>query len=243
MKIAIIGKCSNSRGDAPLDLDDWLIWGLAWDPLPRCNAYFEMHQNWRNFLGGGDAAEAHWRWLAGMTVPVYMLQKEHDIPESVEYPMDRIADMMGRTCHGTAYLESSISYMMALAIIEMRPDGKQAFNGDCIGVWGCDLSTGGEYAYQRPNMEYLIGYARALGIKVYVPAQNALLSPCRKVPYGLDDPEAGEKPERPDWMPSLEPKEETCSPSSHKPFSLSPRKTPVTYRPTLSASMSAARET
>lgn len=191
-KIAIIGKCSNSRSDAPLDLSDWQVWGLAWDPLPRCDAYFEMHENWRNFLGGGDAAEAHWRWLAGMTVPLYMLKKEHDLPMSVAYPMQEVTDKIGKTCFGTAYLESSIAYMMALAILE---------GADRIGIWGCDLSTGGEYAYQRPNMEYLIGFARGRGIGVYVPPQNALLSPCRKVPYGITDPDAGKEKERPDWMP------------------------------------------
>lgn len=192
-KIAIIGKCSNSRSDAPLDIDDWQIWGLAWDPLPRCDVYFEMHENWRNFLGGGDAAEMHHAWLAGMTVPVYMLQKEHDVPMSVAYPMDEVRDQLGKTCYGTAYLESSIAYMMALAILQ---------GADRIGIWGCDLATGGEYAYQRPNMEYLIGLARGRGIKVFVPPQNALLSPMRKVPYGITDPDAGKPHKRPDWMPA-----------------------------------------
>lgn len=181
-KIAIIGKCSNSRSDAPLDLGDWEIWGLAWDPLPVCHRYFEMHQGWRNFLGGGDPAEAHKRWLMGLTVPVYMLQQEPDIPYSVAFPLEEVAADQGRTCHGTAYIESSIAYMMALAILELK-------RGDRIGIWGCDLSTGGEYAYQRPNMEYMIGLARGRGINVYVPPQNALLSPLRSVPYGLNNPD------------------------------------------------------
>ena len=194
-KIAIIGKCSNSRGDAPLDLNDWEVWGLGWDPLPKCDRYFEMHQNWRNFLGNAEDGERHRNWLAGLAVPVYMLEQEPDIPASVKYPMDEIANMFGRTCYGTAYLESSISYMMALAMFEGAPR---------IGVWGCDLATGGEYAYQRPNMEYLIGFARGMGIKVYVPAQNALLSPCRKVPYGIEDPDQDKPVIRPSWMPPLE---------------------------------------
>lgn len=185
-----------------MELDGWEIWGLAWDPLPICHRYFEMHQNWRNFLGGGDAAEAHWRWLMGLTVPVYMLQAEHDIPPSVAYPMQEVADKIGKTCYGTAYLESSIAYMMALAILE---------KADRIGIWGCDLATQGEYAYQRPNMEYLIGLARGRGIPVYVPPQNTLLSPCRKVPYGLADPDAGKQAVRPEWMPALASKETSCS--------------------------------
>ena len=193
-KIAILGKCSNSRSDAPLDLCGWEIWGLAWDLLPRCDRMFEMHQNWRNFLGNDEDAARHKAWLIGAGVPVYMLRQEPDIPLSVAYPMEEIAGLTGRTCHGTAYLESSIAYMTALAIHE---------NAERIGIWGCDLSTGGEYAYQRPNMEYLIGLARGRGIKVFVPPQNALLSPMRRVPYGLADPDAGRPRIRPAWMPAL----------------------------------------
>lgn len=181
-KVAILGKCSNSRSDAPLDLDGWEIWGLGWDLIPRVDRLFELHQEWRNFLGNPTDAEAHRLWLMGQNCPVYMLKKEHDIPTSVEYPMDAVADDTGRTCYGTAYMESSIAYMMGLALLELTA-------GDRIGVWGCDLSTGGEYAYQRPNMEYLIGLARGRGIKVYVPAQNALMSPLRSVPYGLNNPD------------------------------------------------------
>ena len=32
--------------------------------------------------------------------------------------MDAVGDLIGRTCHGTVYVESSIAYMMALAILE-----------------------------------------------------------------------------------------------------------------------------
>lgn len=200
-KIAIIGKCSNTRQDAPMKDSSWTIWGLAWDPLPRCDAYFEMHENWRLFrFDPNDPSthqdcEAHRRWLMGQTVPVWMLKVEDDIPTSVEYPMEEITKITGETRWGMPYLESSISYMMALAILE-KPDK--------IGIWGCDLATGGEYAYQRPNMEYLIGYARALGIKVYVPVYNTLLSPLRHVPYGFDPVEEDKPLPRPSWMPKLE---------------------------------------
>lgn len=179
-KVAIIGKCSNSRSDAPISDKSWEIWTLGWDPTPVCHRTFEMHENWRNFLGNPEDSAAHLAWLTGQKVPVYMLRREPDVPMSVAFPMEEIADDQGRTCYGTAYLESSIAYMMALAIYEKV---------DRIGIWGCDLSTGGEYAYQRPNMEYLIGLARGRGIKVYVPPQNALLSPCREVPYGLNNPD------------------------------------------------------
>ena len=194
-KVAIIGKCSNTRSDAPLDNPEWEIWGLAWDPLPVCHRYFELHENWTNFLGNPEDAAAHKRWMMGQKVPVYMLKKEPEIPPSIAYPMDEVADLIGRTCFGTPYLESSIAYMFALAMLE---------NVEKIGVWGCDLATGGEYAYQRPNMEYLIGMARGRGTNVYVPPRNTLLSPMREVPYGMTDPNEGKQKIRPYWMPTKE---------------------------------------
>jgi hypothetical protein len=193
-KIAILGKCSNSRADAPLDLSGWEIWGLAWDLLPRADRLFEMHQNWRNFLGNDEDAARHKAWLIGQRIPITMLKQEPDVPMSVAFPMDAARALTGATCFGTAYLESSIAYMMALAILE---------GAGRIGIWGCDLATGGEYAYQRPNMEYLIGVARGRGISVYVPPQNMLMRPMRAVPYGLDDPEAGWAKVRPEWMPKV----------------------------------------
>lgn len=174
-KVAVIGKCSNTRADAPIHDTSWEIWALGWDPLPTCHRMFEMHNYWRNFLGNEEDAAAHRRWLMGQHVPVYMLQREEDIPTSVAYPMDAVADYCGRTYQGTPYLESSISYMVALAIYERV---------DRIGIWGCDLTTAGEYAYQRPNLEYLIGFARGKGISVYVPPQSSIMTHANGTPYG-----------------------------------------------------------
>jgi hypothetical protein len=56
--------------------------------------------------------------------------------------------------------------------------------GDKIGIWGVDLHCESEYAYQRPNLEYLIGLARGRGIKVFIPPHSALLSHAFGVPYG-----------------------------------------------------------
>lgn len=202
-KIAIIGKCSNTRERAPIRDNSWEKWGLAWDPLPVCHRYFEIHENWWNFKADPVEAGYHKRWMQGQVVPVYMLKKEPEIPTSVRYPMEQVADLIGRTRHGTPYLESSISYMMALALLELWDDDKPAR----IGIWGCDLSVDSEYAYQRPNMEYLIGLARGRGIHVFVPAENAILSPCRHVPYGFDAVPEDDPQPRPAWMPKIEEKD------------------------------------
>ena len=79
-------------------------------------------------------------------VPVVMLDPQPDIPMSVRYPIEEVTKLVGKTNKGTPYLESSIAYMVAMAILELKP-------GDKIGIWGVDLHCESEYAFQRPNME------------------------------------------------------------------------------------------
>lgn len=177
-KIAIIGKCSSTRADVPPDTS-WEKWALAWDLLPVHDRFYEVHANWRNFLNNENDAGAHRRWLMCSKVPIYMRQVEEDIPMSRRYPFEEIGDLIGRNVvTGDPYIESSIAFMMAHAILELKP-------GDRIGLWGIDMHVDSEYGYQKPNMEYLIGFARGRGIKVWVPPQSALLNPAFALPYGM----------------------------------------------------------
>lgn len=175
--VAIIGRCWSTRADAPWDSKKWELWTLGWDPVPVTHRIFETHANFRMYQGNPEDGEWNVGGLKIAGVPVYMLEKHDDIPNSVRYPMEEIGDLIGRTVQGTPYLESSIAYMMALAILEMRP-------GDRIGIWGVDLHCESEYAYQRPNLEYLIGLARGRGIKVFIPPQSALLTHAHGKLYG-----------------------------------------------------------
>lgn len=175
-KIAIICKCSNTRPDAPMYDTTWEKWGLAWDPLPCPDRYFEMHAFWRNFRGNDDDAEEHRRWLMGQPIPVYMRQVEPEIPNSVAYPFDAVGKVIKQINNSVPYLESSVAFMLALAIYE-KPDR--------IGIWGVDMGTTTEYYYQRPNLEYLIGLARGMGIPVFVPPDCALMKPAHELPYGV----------------------------------------------------------
>ncbi len=178
-KVAIIGRCWSTRTDAPWNSTDWELWVLAWDPVPVCHRIFETHKNFRMYLGSQEEGDFHVGGLRMAKVPVYMLEAHPDIPMSVRYPMEAITELVGKaTGKTTPYLESSIAYMLALAILELKP-------GDRVGIWGVDLHCTTEYGYQRPNTEYLIGLARGKGIKVYIPPQAALLTHQMGVPYGF----------------------------------------------------------
>ncbi len=181
-KIAILGKCSNTRHHCPMGASDWEFWCLGWDPTPVVDRMFEIHENWRTFQGqdSGPDEGFHRRWLMYQKVPVYMNDVYEDIPNSVKYPLGEVAELIGRTAKGHPYLESSIAYMMALAMLEYSKN-KEPMK---IGLWGIDLAPDTEYTYQKPNLEYLIGMARGMGIKVFVPPESALLSSEMGALYG-----------------------------------------------------------
>lgn len=65
----------------------------------------------------------------------------------------------------TGYLESSIAYMLAMARLE---------NVQRVGIWGVDLGHPDEYAYQKPNLAYLMGLFRYQGMNIQVPRASGL---------------------------------------------------------------------
>ena len=76
----------------------------------------------------------------------------------------------------TKQFESSIAYPLAMAI---WCSCARTINGDTplkIELYGVDMAADSEYNYQRPNMQYLIGYARALNIPIYLPDNCSLFS-------------------------------------------------------------------
>ncbi len=105
----------------------------------------------------GQRKEGYLQRLKEVDVPLYM--QEAYIDTATRYPLEQVAEITG------AYWNSSIGYMLALAIHE---------GVDRIGVWGVDMKADDEYGYQRPNCEYLIGLARGKGIDVVIPEESPL---------------------------------------------------------------------
>ena len=185
-KVAIIGF-ADSWPMAPYHNPDWEIWGLSqFYNLSKGNPkvdlaklaaegrllWFDPHsrydlENDPNIVGRDPE---HLKKLAGLGCPVYMHQHWDDIPMSVEYPKQRVLDHFGR------YFTNSISYMIALAILEGFRE---------IGLYGVNMAQDGEHAFQRPSCEFFLGWARGLGIELHIPPQSDLLS--TPYLYGYED--------------------------------------------------------
>jgi hypothetical protein len=159
LKVAIVGLSESSKHLAPWG-SDWEMWGLAWDvDRYRFDRVFEMHDRRDLTKFYGDELGSYLEKLDACT-KVYMQEPFPEVSGSVYYPFGRVAEVCGD------YWESSIGYALALAI---------TLGADEIAIYGVDMRADEEYAYQRPNCEYLIGLAKGRGIKVRIPESSPLL--------------------------------------------------------------------
>ena len=158
-QIAIVGLSDSTHDEAPYKDPSWELWGLSTD-VEKCfyfDRVFQMHP--LSFL------RVHFPELEDslreFDIPLYMQEAYADIPNATAYPMEDVSAVVGD------YFNSSIAYMLGLAIVEKV---------DRIGIWGVDLNCDDEFAYQRPNAEYLIGFAKGRGIDVFIPEESSLLT-------------------------------------------------------------------
>ena len=177
--IALVGSASSSCDLAPWENTEIEIWSLAWRELKRAERFFDMHPldpkfRQKRALPGPEYIQR----MASLQGLVYLLDTHPDIPNSVKYPFDEVAEFLGSVDEYAegVYFASSIAFMIGLALYEGATE---------IQIYGIDLLATDEYAHQRPNAEYLIGLARGMGVKVLIPDTSAMC----KFPfvYGYDD--------------------------------------------------------
>ena len=186
-QVAIVGLAPSTHDDAPYEDPDWEVWGLPWDNdrYPYFDRLFDIHplecirEATPSFYQPGYEDR-----LRELDAPLYMQQAYPDIPNAIEYPLGAVSDLVGD------YYNSSIAYMLGLAIFE---------GSDKIGVWGVDMDGPGEpghaneYRDERPNCEYLLGFAKAKGIEIYLPEKCPLLKFGGEFPLGNVIPNYGHR--------------------------------------------------
>jgi hypothetical protein len=175
LKVAIVGLAPSGRAYVPWNDPAWEKWGLPWDwEHSRMDRCFEIHSP---DLFTADLYPKDYSERLKDCPMLYLQQAMSEYPQALAYPLDAvIADV------GIDYFQSSVAYMLGLAILE---------GADEISIYGVEMADNSEYAYQKPNCEYLIGLAVGRGIKVsvagplckYTPAQLDIHYPTR---YGWD---------------------------------------------------------
>ena len=155
-KVCIIGFAPTSMTDAQFHFDDpdMEFWGLnqlyhAWPKLQEhATRWFQLHHRHSYDINVGRD-EGHHKWMTKVEdFPIYMQDRVKDVPMSIKFPKDEIMEIFGN------YFTNSISWMLSLAIAE-------GFND--IYIYGVDMAQESEYSYERPSVEFFVGWARGVG--------------------------------------------------------------------------------
>jgi hypothetical protein len=177
--------------------EEWEIWGCspgAFGQVARATRWFEVHR-WEP--GQPWFSPEYCQFLREFKGKVYTGAAIPEIKNHVVYPTDRVEEEFG-----AYFLTSSLSLMMALAILEIEDARKQRRQGvvrtdpiatpgglvrvddqvekdedDVIGFWGVDMAATEEYGYQRAGCQFFVLEALRRGIGVYVPPESDLLRP------------------------------------------------------------------
>ena len=181
-KVAIVGFAPSTMAEVRFLFDDpdCEIWGLnqlymtfnASQNLPpivkNCDRWFQIHH--RNTYDANILRDhSHHTWMTEQKdFPIYMQEKNPEIPMSVRFPKEKIMEEFGN------YFTNSISWEIALAI-------QEGFKK--IYLYGVDMATHSEYAYERPSVEYFLGWAKGRGIDIIVPQKCDLLKTMWLYPY------------------------------------------------------------
>lgn len=196
-KVAIMGFAPSTMSDVQHVWDDpeLEVWGLNQMHLAfpmmmnkkKATRWFQIHPK-HSYDINVERDRSHHDWLKTVRdFPIYMIQKFNDIPMSIEWPYKEIIKEIG-----TDYFTNSISWMMALAILERAPLPREIRAKQDIYVFGVDMAQSdeidSEYSEQRPSCEYFVGLARGLGIPVHIPDKSDLLKTMWLYPYEDNSP-------------------------------------------------------
>lgn len=174
-KIALIGSAPSSVALAPWDDESWEIWGCSPGAYPhakRADCWFEIHE-WKTD-GRPRFTQEYIDFMNKKPKHVFMQRPAANIANSRTFPVwEVIAEF------GPWYWSSTISYMMAYAILQEPAE---------IGMWGIDMAAQEEWQDQRHHLQTLIDKARERGIRVSAAPESDILRPGKLYGYCESDP-------------------------------------------------------
>lgn len=199
-KVAIVGF-AKSWVDTPFADDSFEIWGINElyrylkefkgknGEHARADRWFEIHNPESPSKNNKD----HHAWLASCGIPLYMWQHYDKFPSSMPYPKDEVKAMINsnmifpgnsldcaQSDKGAKFsnFSNQITWMLLLAVYEgfeeIHVYGVDMATKETIKTPDGTVTTTGEYIFQRPSCEAIIGFALGKGIKVLIPQTSEL---------------------------------------------------------------------
>lgn len=173
--------------------------------MPRISRHYDIHpfhqMQFRpaeqRVIGSSQAHEVqigaylrpttHLEWLRTRPFPVFLNQARTDYPTSQTFPIDQILEFFkphwpwrltrkGQIVPGGDYEVSTPSWMLMHAIMEGYGE---------IHIYGIHLATEWEYLQQRPNFEWLLGFAAGRGAKIVLPASAPICKAAYRYAFEL----------------------------------------------------------
>lgn len=158
-KLCILGT-AETMTMTPWDDKSCDIWGVATcllrDTCKRLDMAFEIHKDHHWHRAGRLES------LQKAEIPIMMIDKTHEVPNSVRFPIERIWEKFPER----KYFTNTIAMMIAYAMVEGYRE---------IALFGVHMATTGEYTFERPNCEYWLGRAEQAGINLYIPDGSDML--------------------------------------------------------------------
>jgi hypothetical protein len=100
-------------------------------------------------------------------MPLYSVRRYKDFPNIILYPLEDIVDYFKLPM---AYFSSGPEYMIAWALREGFKE---------MTLYGLNMTVSDEYKDQKPGMEFWLGIALGMGVKVNLQHDKSSLLKCR----------------------------------------------------------------
>jgi hypothetical protein len=116
-----------------------------------------------------------WDWdaLNKLDIPIVSLHRFPEIKRLVRYPYNQIISRFDGL--GREFFTNSICYMIAYALYK---------DYEKIRLYGIDMATSMEYILERGGIEYWIGRAEGMGVKVENTKGSMVCKTPMGIPYG-----------------------------------------------------------
>lgn len=177
--VCILGTSETTWRTAPFADPSVEMWAVSsgWHLYPRVDRFYELHYEDPDPAEVSGIDAAFWTWAPTEMRPIYMIAPHPRVPASVAFPLEAVI----AHCRDD-YFTCSIALMIGQAMLE---------GVEKISLYGVDLSTVGEYAFERPCVEYWIGKMRGMhGDDAVEIAYGSFVTRAKEI-YGYRRPSRG----------------------------------------------------
>lgn len=169
----IIEAMGATRSNCPFDAETWSC-NMGYFQIMQLDGHFSKvfitHTQVKDIYGNPAFCWEHYNKMVKAGIDVYNIHKIKGLNSKL-YPLKRIMKKFK-----TDFFSNTISYMVALAL---------DMGYKKIRLYGCDMMTREEYAWEKGGIEFWLGVAKGMGVDVEITDGSSLLKTITGKPYGI----------------------------------------------------------